>query len=149
MKPRTTWVLVADGATAKVFSYDSNGAGLMPIEGMMFGQDHLRAQDIESDRPGRSFASVGHGRSGYEPETDPVQLREQRFVKHVAQTLEERFRRKEFDRLVVAAAPTALGDLRPQLSKELQAAVVAEVAKDLTRSPTDKLEAQLGDVLTH
>lgn len=148
MKPKTTWVLVADGASAKVFDYRGRGAGLFAIDGLMFEQDHLRARDINTDRPGRSFSSAGHGRSAYQPETDPVHLREARFVKHVAETLEERFRLKEFDRLVIAAAPTALGDIRPLLSKELQAAVVAEVPKDLTRSPTDKLEAQLEDVLS-
>lgn len=150
MKPKTTWVLVADGATAKVFTYLGRSGGLEAIDGLMFQQDHLKARDINSDRDGGTYsgsAARGQGQGGYEPDRDAVQVREARFVKRVAETLEERFRRKEFDKLVVAAAPTALGDLRPHLSKELQAAIVAEVPKDLTKSPTPKLEAQLLSVL--
>lgn len=145
MKSKITWVLVADGATAKVFAHDADG--LTPVKGLIFAADHLRAHDINADREGRSFSSVGSGLSAYEPKTDPVEHREANFVKSVAAELEERFRRKEFDRLVIAAAPTALGDLRPHLSKELQATVVAELPKDLTKSPTPKLEQQLKDVL--
>lgn len=147
MKPKTTWVLVADGDTAKVFSWLGQNSGLKAVEGLMFEQEHLRARDINSDRPGRAFSSAGFGRSGYEPDQDPVDLREARFVRRVAEALGERLRRKEFDRLVIAAAPTALGALRPHLGKELQAAVMAEVPKDLTRSPTPKLEEQLREVL--
>jgi protein required for attachment to host cells len=150
MKPKTTWVLVADGATAKVFNYLGRSAGLEAIEGLMFEQDHLKARDINSDRDRGTYsgsAARGQGQGGYEPPNDAVQVREARFVKNVAAALEERFRRKEFDKLVIAAAPTALGDLRPQLSKELQGAIIAEVPKDLTKSPTPKLEEQLQSVL--
>ena len=150
MTSKVTWVLIADGATAKVFSYDGDDGGLSAVEDLMFSQAHLRAQDINTDRDRGTFsgsAARGFGRSGYDPQTDPVEHREANFVKSVVEELETRLQRKEFDRLVIAAAPTALGDIRPQLSKALQATVAAEIPKDLTNSPTPKLEEQLRDVL--
>jgi protein required for attachment to host cells len=140
MKAKVTWVLVADGTHAKVFENAGPGAGLTAVRDMMFEEEPLRAQDINSDREGRSFSSVGPGRSGYEPQTDPVDARETRFIKAMAERLEEKYRAGAFHRLVIAAAPAALGDIRPQLSKRLQEAIVAELPKDLTRIPTDKLE---------
>jgi protein required for attachment to host cells len=140
MKAKVTWVLVADGTHAKVFENAGPGAGLTAVRDMMFEEAPLRAQDINSDREGRSFSSVGQGRSGYEPPNDPVDVRESRFIKAMAQRLEEKFREGAFQRLVIAAAPAALGDIRPELGKALQEAIVAELPKDLTRVPTDKLE---------
>ena len=44
-----------------------------------------------------------------------------------------------FERLVIAAAPTALSDLRPALSEAVKATIIAELPKDLTNIPTAKL----------
>ncbi|MBN9363803.1 MULTISPECIES: host attachment protein [unclassified Devosia] len=140
MKAKVTWILIADGATAKVFEHTKPGKGLQAVEGLMFAQTPLKAGEIMADRPGRSFSSVGHGRSAIEPSSDPVAVRERRFVETVAEELERQHQQRAFDQLIVAAAPTALGDLRPALSKGLRDTIVAELPKDLTNLPT----AQLG-----
>ncbi|UXN75483.1 host attachment protein [Devosia sp. A8/3-2] len=45
------------------------------------------AQEIVTDKPGRSHSSVGHGRSAIQPKTDPVEHRETVFVKSLAHML--------------------------------------------------------------
>jgi protein required for attachment to host cells len=40
-----------------------------------------------------------------------------------------------YDRLVIVAPPTALGDLRASLSDRVRAKVVGEAALDLTKTP--------------
>jgi protein required for attachment to host cells len=65
----------------------------------------------------------------------------------VAQVLERRHQEKAFDRLIVAAAPTALGDLRPAFSKGLRDVITAEIPKDLTNLPTPQLEKHFADLL--
>ena len=140
MKAKITWILVADGATAKVFEHHGPGKGLQAIDDLMFEQTPLKAGEIMADRPGRSFSSVGSGRSAMEPSSDPVAERERRFVENVAEELERKHQQHAFDQVIVAAAPTALGDLRPAFSKGLRDAIVAELPKDLTNLPT----AQLG-----
>ena len=147
MKPTVTWVLLADGAQAKVFEHAGPGSGLTPVEGLAFEEEPLQAQDIMADRPGRTFSSVGTGRSGYEYQTDPVQAREAAFVRHVAEALERKRQQSAFSRLIIAAAPTALGDIRSVLSEGLKQAVIAEMPKDLTRVPTPQLEQHFRDVL--
>ncbi len=62
-------------------------------------------------------------------------MRERKFVERLAEVLEQRLA-GSFDRLVIAAAPTALGDLRPALSDGVKDSIIAEMPKDLTNIPT-------------
>jgi protein required for attachment to host cells len=149
MKPTVTWVLLADGAQAKVFAHSGPGTGLTAVRDLMFEEEPLKTQDIMSDRPGRVFASgpQNAGRSGYEYASDPVEVREANFVKQVAMELDRKYQQSAFGRLIVAAAPTALGDLRDAMSDRLKEIVVAEEAKDLTNLPTPQLEKHFDRLL--
>lgn len=140
MKRIVTWVLVADGDQAKLFEHDGPGKGLHAVDGLKFEQDHLKAGQIMSDKPGRAGAGTAPGsRAAMEYHTDPVDLRERRFLEHVADVLEEKRVAGAYDRLVIAAAPTALGELRPALTDGVRGAVLAELPKDLTNIPTARL----------
>ena len=148
MKAIKTWIVVADGDQAKIFEHDGPGKGLHAVKDLNLEQQHLRAQDIMADKPGRAFSSAGPGsRSAVDYRTDPVEARERRFVERLAEVLDEQHRGGAFDRLVIAAAPRALGDLRPALSEEVKGAIVAELAKDLTNLPTLKLAEHLDGVI--
>jgi protein required for attachment to host cells len=149
MKPTVTWVLLADGAQAKVFAHSGPGTGLTAVRDLMFEEEPLKAQDIMADRPGRAFASgpQSAARSGYEYATDPVEMREANFVRQVAIELDRKFQQSAFGRLIIAAAPTALGELREALSDRLKQAVIAEESKDLTNMPTPQLEKHFDKML--
>ena len=140
MKRIVTWILVADGDHAKVFENDGPGKGMRAIDGLQFEQEHLRAQDIMADRPGRAGAGNAPGsRSAIDYRTDPVDARERRFLDSVADLLNAKRLEGAYDRLVIAAAPAALGELRAALSDEVRKSIVAELPKDLTGLPTAKL----------
>jgi protein required for attachment to host cells len=145
MKKTVTWVLIADGAQARVYENTGPGKGLALVDGLDWAQDTLQAQDINSDKPGRSHTSVG--RSGMDPKTDPVEHRETEFVKSVAAMLERKQQSGAFDRLVIAAAPIALGDLRKALGSNVKKTVVAELNKDLTNVPTAQLNQHLDGII--
>jgi protein required for attachment to host cells len=147
MKATTTWILLVNGAQAKVFEHSGPGTGLTAIRDLFAEEEPLMAREIMADRPGRSFASFSPGRSAMEYSSDPVQVREARFVKGVAEVLDRRLQESAFNRLIVVAAPTALGDFRAAISDRLKAAVVNEMAKDLTNAPTPQLEKHFKDIL--
>jgi protein required for attachment to host cells len=136
MKPIITWVVVADGGKLRIFENRGPGKGLIPVQGLNREDAHLRDQDIVSDKPGRSYASAGRGGSAIEPQTDPVDYREVAFAKSVAGTLEQKWSAGAYQRLIIAASPTALGNLRAALCSAVDKAIVAEVPKDLTHIPT-------------
>ncbi len=140
MKPTITWIVIADGDQAKVFEHEGPGKGLRAIKDLQFEQEHLKAQEIMADKPGRTFSSAGPGaRSSMEYSSDPVAVRERRFVERLADMLNEKQQQGKFDRLVIAAAPAALGDIRPALSDKVKETILAEMPKDLTNVPTQKL----------
>ncbi len=147
MKSIVTWIVVADGGRMSVFENDGPGKGLTPVKGLHSEDQHLRDQDIEADRPGRSFASAGHARSAIEPHTDPVEYREAAFAHKVAEVLDARLAAGDYQRLIIAAAPTALGQLRSALSAPVSKAVVGELHKDLTKTPIAELPQHFDGLL--
>ncbi len=147
MKKTVTWILIADGTQARVLEHGGPGKGLVTIKGLDWSIPPLQTQDINADRPGRSHSSVGSGRSAMEPRTDPAAHREAEFVRSVAGVLEEKAKAGAFDRLVIAAAPIALGNLRKVLSEHVRKVVVAELDKDLTNVPTPQLDKHLDGII--
>lgn len=141
MKKTVTWVLIADGAQARVLENTGPGKGLKPVEGLDWAIEPLQAQDIVTDRPGRNQGA------GMEPRTDPVEHRETEFVKSVASMLDRKVQQGAFDRLVIAAAPIALGDIRKAISPGVKKTVVAELNKDLTNLPTAQLDQHFDGII--
>ncbi|MDP1731870.1 MAG: host attachment protein [Devosia sp.] len=135
MKSSVTWVLIADGAQARILEYSGPSTGLVQVEGLKFEDARLRSGEIMADKPGRSYSSVGYGRSGMEQRTGPRDYRETEFLRSVADLLNRKCLEGAFRKLVIAAAPQALGDLRRFLSPATMEKVTAEIAKDLTTVP--------------
>lgn len=146
MKKTVTWVLIADGAQARVLENTGPGKGLKQVEGLDWAIDPLQAQEIVTDRPGSKSGGGALG-GGMAPRTDPVEHRETEFVKSVAATLDRHQQKGAFDRLVIAAAPVALGDLRKAISPAVKKTVIAELNKDLTNTPTAQLDQHLEGIL--
>lgn len=147
MKPVRTWILLADGAQARVYENLGPGKGLQHVSGYDLSQERLQSQDIVTDRPGRSFSSSGPGRSAMEPPTDPAEKREDDFTRKLADILASAEQKKTFDRLIIIAAPTALGSLRAHLNSHVRTKVIAELPKDLTGVPEKDLGKHLDGVL--
>jgi len=147
MKPVKTWILVADGARARIVVNEGPGKGVKQLEGADFRAEHPSSGDVMADRPGRSFESSGSGRHAMEPTSDAHRLAKQAFVKEIAGFLQRQAQKKSFDRLIILAPPQALGDLRAALSDAVRTLVTAELAKDLTPVPNEDLAKHLSDVL--
>jgi protein required for attachment to host cells len=136
----TTWILAADGNQARLLKgVNFLKDGPQSPEQEIFQMDTKRVQDIMADKPGRSHSSVGHGRSAMEYSSDPVREEQQKFTADVASKIDSYEQEGAFDRLVVCAAPQTLGDLRSMLSTATRAKTTAEISKDYSNLPTDKL----------
>jgi protein required for attachment to host cells len=142
-----TWIVIADGARARVFAHAGPGKGLQAVLDNESADARAHIGDIVSDRAGRTFDSAGEGRHGYEPPVDPKREAQLAFARSLARALEDGLNRHRFERLVIAAPPRALGDLRACLSKAVAAAVVHELPKDLTNLPDHALADHLGEVV--
>jgi protein required for attachment to host cells len=141
------WVLVADAARARLFHVEQPQQTLSPALGRELIGSNRPSRHIASDRPGRTFDSGGEGRHAKEPPTDPARHAQEEFARDVVRLLDEKSKSGAFDRLIVVAPPQFLGDLRTVMPQQLQAAVAAEVAKDLSKLPLHELQDHLREVL--
>ena len=148
MKKKITYILIADGARARLYMNEGVGKGVQPVSGATH-QSHVPAhnRDLVTDKPGRSFSSVGTGRSAMDPATDWIKLEKHRFAREMAKVLDAAASNKAFDRLILVAPPATLGDLRTELSDHTRKLVSAELPKDLTRHAEQELPQHLSDVL--
>jgi protein required for attachment to host cells len=147
MKPTRTWVLIADGARARILENEGPGHGLTAIEGLEFHGDHSATHDLVSDREGRSFSSHGPGRSAIDSRSDPHRDLKTKFAHLLAEVLARGLEQKSYERLIIVAPPVTLGDLRLAISDVVRSKVVGEVNHDLTKIPNGEVAEHLKDVL--
>jgi len=137
-----TWVLVADGRKALFLENVTDAEAPNLVIRRVEEQDLPPNREQQSDRPGR-MADPGPGQRSGLAGADWHELDEARFATDMAEILYRMAHRGVFGRLVVVAPPKTLGTLRDHLHKEVAQRVVAEIAKDLTNHPGDKLEKVL------
>jgi protein required for attachment to host cells len=89
----------------------------------------------KTDLAGRSSSSVGGGQNSMQ-EVD-------RFAADTADLLKRRALANDFESLIIIAPPRTLGELRKHYHKEVSARLTAELDKDLTGHPIDRIEAAL------
>jgi protein required for attachment to host cells len=121
--------------------------GQQSPEQEVFRWEPKKVQDIMADKPGRSHSSVGPGRSAMEYSSDPVREEQQKFTAEVASRLDDYAAEGAFDRLVVCAAPQTLGDLRNKLSEKTRTLTTAEIDKNFSNLPTDKLISSVRSIM--
>ncbi len=144
-KHETTWLVVADGRRARIFSARAGDTGLTELHDLI-GDDRA-TRDIGTDRPGRTQESANSGRHAMAPRVDWHRQAKQQFAREVADKINATGLKGGFDRLVVVAPPKALGDLRKVLNKHALDRLGAEIDKDLTHFTPHELINHLADAL--
>ncbi len=133
MPNRTMWVVVADGARARILEGDPRVGKLELAMPELVGRAREKGAELLADRPGRSLDSSQVGnRHAMEPSTDPKEVEKQRFARELATTLESACNEGRFARLMLVAPPKMLGELRDLLPEKVKEKIVREVDKDLT-----------------
>lgn len=151
MKTRKTWVLVSDGARARVLENDGPGTGLTSALNFDFAASHAPSRDFGSDRPGRGQGSGGPSGSTAQ-HAKPSKVDWHSYEKHLfagqlADELETAMHKSAFDDLVLVAPPKALGELRQALTDHVKGHVTGELGKDLTHLSVHELGSHLKDTV--
>lgn len=148
MEKIVSWIVVADGGNAKIFVSEGPGKGLRPLpEEARDAELHSAGRDILTERPGRSFDSVGGGRHAMEPPSDARRAEKVAFLSTLAAHLGDCALSGRFARLVLVAEPRALGALRQHLPDAAQKKVHGEIAKNLTKATTEEVAQHVGTLL--
>ncbi|TBR07231.1 MAG: host attachment protein [Lysobacter sp.] len=126
--PAGTLVVVADGTKVRMFRNVGDATNVTLQQ-----HDTMNADDIALQGP-----------SGMAPtQQTPQQNDERTFAKHIAQRLNEGALKQEYAQLVLIADPHTLGEIRPQLHKEVQDRLIGEIAKTLTNAPLEDVQRAL------
>ena len=136
------WVVVCDGRKALILENAGDDKFLNLKTREVFDHPDPKTHELGTDAPGRSFSSVGHGRSAVE-QTDWHTQEEERFLRKLAEHLDAEVKAGRAKSIVIVAPPRALGVLRPAYSHDLKKAMRTEIDKDLVRMPVHEIEKHL------
>lgn len=135
------WVVVCDGQKALILENagDEKFPNLKTVK--VYDEKIPPTHELGTDAPGRSFSSVGQGRSSME-QTDWHTQEEERFLRRLVGDLEAVLNGGARP-LILVAPPRALGVIREVSSKNFKAALKAEIDKDYVRMPVHEIEKHL------
>lgn len=143
MKPVVTWIVLANARRAYVVANRGPGKGLAAVEGNLW---HAEPASEHADRAGVGHSIAGPGVTAVE-QGDSQHYADTKFAKEIVAHLAKALSRQRFDRLVIVAGPHMLGLMRDALTGPLNDVLIAEVSKDLSALPIERLETHLGDVI--
>ena len=137
MKKNRTWIVIADGAKARILLYSGRTRGVQALPNAEFHDPHLPTHELVTGRQPRVHESVGAARHAVEPRIDPHEQRKEQFLARVVAHLEQAAEHGEFEHLVVVAPAAALGEIRKDFSPLLQRLVFAEFVNDYAHQTND------------
>ncbi|MGR3527053.1 MAG: baeRF12 domain-containing protein [Paracoccaceae bacterium] len=142
-----TWALVMNGTRCRILRGIATAKDDALTE-LVLRSEFRNLRDIMSDKPGRSFTSMGGGRrSAMAYSSDPVTEDQREFIRQVISLLDSHRRAGEYDRLAVFAEHDILGHLRLMLPRTLRDRVICEVPKNLLQlSAADLRDAILQEL---
>ena len=105
MKKAITWILIADGARARLVVNANNIDGYKQVIDTDFIADNRPSHDMGTERPGRTHDSAGSARHALQPPVDPHREEKRHLAQRVGGFLEEQRLQKAFERLIVIATP--------------------------------------------
>ena len=145
-----TWVVVADGEKYLLLRNIGDRDFLHLDVVAHDASPNPPARELATDRPGRHHDATRQTKSGVAAfaksameETDWHRVAKERFAEDVAGRLDQWATSGRFQHLVVIADPRSLGALRNVYGEKLKSLIVAEIDKDLTNLPLDKIEASI------
>lgn len=136
---RTTWFLIADGTRARLFESPGWKEPWTLIDTQEDEAARAPDRELASERPGRGIKFGSGAHYGVETVSEHDKA-EKAFIEDQAQFLNAAEQRGDFDQLVLAAPPRALGALRAKLTPEVIARCIGVFDKDLAKTPEKELE---------
>ena len=143
---KSTLILVADSAHARIFTVESASSPLEEIEVLVHTECRLHDREITSDLPGK-IKDEGHVGHAFEQPTDPKKHQAEIFVRDITKYLEELYDTNKFEQLLIIAEPSVLGLLHHQLPQKIREAVCFELDKNITTHDIKDIRKHLPDYL--
>jgi protein required for attachment to host cells len=137
---KTTWVLVADEAIARILEQPRGGGALVPVEELTDPDAHARERDMHHAPHGRrAGGGKAQGTATVSAGDSERHQHAQVFAGRIAERLAECHREQRYQLLHILAAPRLLGYLRQALHPTVAAAVASEQDKNVVQETPAQL----------
>jgi protein required for attachment to host cells len=136
----STLVVVADGGTARFFTWPKLGAYLSEQKDLRM---EVPPSEGERGPSPRAQESVGRHRHRIERRLSAHEANEVKFLARVAERIDALADRYSAKSLILCAPPRALGILREALGGGGKAYVLSTIAKDLTKETPEQLDRRM------
>lgn len=135
---RKLWIVVANSSYAHIFDYSGLAKNIRVHQTLDHPDGRKKARDVYSDKPTRSFESMGNMRHATMAEVDFHTHTQGVFAKQISDILKKALDNGSFTELAIIAPPTFLGILKSNLSKSVAKAVITELNKDIPESTDER-----------
>ncbi|MCE8038712.1 host attachment protein [Halomonas sp. MCCC 1A11062] len=140
---KATWVVVADQARARFFTAPEATAALEEVDTLVNPEGKLHERDINADRPGRTFDSMGVGRHAMGKHHSPKEQEAIRFATAIGERLGAEYGRGALGHVVLCAPPRFLGFLKEALPEQVMKCVSHTLDKELASLSPEEIRAHL------
>ncbi|MDR3372411.1 MAG: host attachment protein [Ancalomicrobiaceae bacterium] len=140
-----TWALIADGTWARIVINDGRAHAWAAIDGMVFGSagEFDATKDIGADDQIHSVEMPELERDASETPVVPLRTVKTLFAQQLSDVLAGGLEAGAYERLIIAAPPKMLRDLKLCLSAKVMSRIAGESNDDLTKVPVGDLGAHL------
>lgn len=143
---KKTWILVANGSLARIFSRTSANAALLPVETIHHPEGRLKGHELERDRHGRGNSDNSTSVTHFEARTSLRNKQRAAFARELAQRLDQGLADHEYAHLGIAASMPLLGALKGALGDAVQARLAWLHEADFTALDLGSLERRLSEL---
>jgi protein required for attachment to host cells len=145
MKPVVTLIALVNDRALRLLVNEGVGKGLRQV-----GHEEMQDKAAEAagfaDQRGRSQSAPGGARHGMEPHETEAEHRRGLFAAEAVAAISAAWDAGGYDRLVIAAPPKMLGLLRAEMPGALSDALMADLDKDLVKTPLADLPKHFEDI---
>jgi protein required for attachment to host cells len=138
----TTWILVANAASAKLYANDGPHKGLRKIREFMHPASREKGSELVSDRPGHNQGH-GNGHGSYVPAHEPKEVEAEHFAVELCRQLDHGRSINAYQRLILVSAPAFLGLMNGHLNHHVKQLVSESFEKDYTKLDDKALASHL------
>jgi protein required for attachment to host cells len=131
------WIIVANSGTARILRGNNALDQLDLVQELEHPAGRRRNSELVSDRQGSTRGGSLGASAGLSARTEPSRVEARRFASELADVIRDGS--ASYERVVLVAPPTFLGDLRSALHPTTAKLVVASIAKDFTHMPLHAL----------
>ena len=135
---KKTWYVIADAATARVYSQTDKHDELHLEKELNHPESRMKGSMLASDRPGH-YQTTGDGHGAYVEKSEPKEFEAERFATEITHYLESGRVQNAFDDLIIVASPHFHGLLNKQMNKHVSNIVSKHIESDLTQAPESQL----------